>query len=116
MVILSEFALLGKGFFDPCASASVERVELRVDAFDVGEETIGRDFFADFFAEVASEISVAVLGEVADVFCESGASLDEGFVEVEFGDFHDFIFCDFAFGCKDYFAVLQVFCGAFPSG
>jgi hypothetical protein len=29
--------------------------------------------------------------------------LDEGFVEVSFGDVHIFIFCDFALGCKDYF-------------
>jgi hypothetical protein len=30
--------------------------------------------------------------------------LDEGVVEVSLGDFHNFIFCDFAFGCKDYSA------------
>jgi hypothetical protein len=30
--------------------------------------------------------------------------LDEGVVEISLGDFHNFIFFDFAFGCKDYSA------------
>jgi hypothetical protein len=30
--------------------------------------------------------------------------LDEGVVEVGLGDFHNFIFFDFVFGCKDYFS------------
>ena len=102
--IFAEFALLGKSFFHPCAGASIERVEFRVDGVDAGQQAIGRNFFADFRAEVFSEVSVAVLVKVADVFCKRGARLDEGFDEFEFGDFHDFIFYDFAFGCKDYFS------------
>jgi hypothetical protein len=86
--IFAEFALLGKSFFDPCASASVERIEFRVDGVDAGQETIGRDFFADTFAEVFSEESVAAFVEVADVFRKSGASFDECVDEFEFGDFH----------------------------
>ena len=92
MVIIAKVALLGKSFFHPCASASVERVELSVDCVDAGEETIGRDFFADFCTEVFSEESVAALVKVADVFCKSGASLKECGEEFEFGDFHGFIF------------------------
>ena len=42
--------------------------------------------------------------KVANVFGERGASLEECVEEFEFGDFHIFIFCDFAFGCKDYFS------------
>lgn len=90
--IFAEFALLGKSFFDPCAGASVERVEFSVDGVDAGQETIGRDFFADSLAEVFSEESVAAFVEVADVFCKSGASLEECFEKFELGDFHIFIF------------------------
>ena len=90
--IFAEFALLGKGFFDPCAGASVERVEFRVDGVDAGEKAIGRDFFTDSLAEVFSEKPVAAFVEVADVFCKSGASFDECVDEFELGDFHIFIF------------------------
>jgi hypothetical protein len=33
--IFAEFALIGKGFFDPCAGASVERIKFRVKRVDV---------------------------------------------------------------------------------
>jgi hypothetical protein len=75
--IFAEFALLGKGFFDPCAGASVERIEFSVNRVDAGEQTMGRDFFADTFAEVFSEESVAAFVKVADVFSKRGASLKE---------------------------------------
>ena len=75
--IFAKFALLGKSFFDSCAGASVERIEFRVDAFDVGKQTMGRDFFAEFIAEVASEKAVAVFAKVANVFGKRGASLKE---------------------------------------
>jgi len=45
--IFAEFALIGKGFFDPCAGASVERVEFSVNRVDVGKQTMGRDFFTE---------------------------------------------------------------------
>jgi len=90
--IFAEFALLGKSFFDPCAGASVERVEFCVDGVDVSEKPIGRDFFADAFAEIFSEKAVAAFVEFADVFRQGDTSLREGFEEFEFGDFHIFIF------------------------
>jgi hypothetical protein len=93
--IFAEFGLLGKSFFELCGCARVERVEFGVDGVDTGEETIGRNFFADTFTEVASEKAVAAFVKVADVFCKSGASFNECVEEFDFGDFHGVYFLIF---------------------
>jgi len=103
VVILSEVALLGKGFFNVTQRAFV-RVAFRADRGEVGEQPIGRDFFADGFPREFFNVGeVATAQGFADVFRQGDTRLDEGFVEVNFGDVHIFIFFDFAFGCKDYF-------------
>ena len=107
--IFAEFALLGKSFFHPCAGASVERVEFSVDGVDVGEEAIRRDFFADFLTEVFSEESVAVLVKVADVFCKSGASLEECFEEFELGDFHNLRIAQDGKNARDFLRLKKYF-------
>ena len=80
------------------------RVEFRVDAFQIGEQTIGGDFFACVTASESPDDAVAVAQRVGDVFLKRNARLDEGFDEFEFGDVHIFIFSDFESGCKDYSA------------
>ncbi len=105
VVILSEVALLGKSFFYASEVTLAVRVGFRVDFREVREQPIGRDFFADRFPqEVWSERVTATAQGFADVFRQGNASLDEGVVEVGLGDFHNFIFFDFVFGCKDYFS------------
>ena len=102
--IFAEFALLGKGFFNVTQRAFV-RVAFRVYRGEVGKQPIGRDFFADGFPREFFNVGEVTTAQgFADVFRQGNASLDECFVEVRFGDVHDFIFCDFAFGCKDYSA------------
>jgi hypothetical protein len=75
--IFAEFALLGKSFFDPCAGASVERIEFRVKRVDVGKQTMGRDFFTECGAKFFGKESVAAFVKAANVFGKSGASLKE---------------------------------------
>ncbi len=68
VVILSEIALLGKSFFNVTQRAVV-RVAFRVDRGEVGEQPIGRDFFADGFPrEVLNVGEVATAQSFADVF------------------------------------------------
>jgi hypothetical protein len=57
---------------------------------------------------------VATAQGFADVFRQGDTRLDEGFVEVNFGDVHIFIFFDFAFGCKDYFSSRAIFSRSYP--
>lgn len=89
VVILSEIALLGKSFFNVTQRAVV-RVAFRVDRGEIGEQPIGRDFFADGFPrEVLNVGEVATAQGFADVFRQGDTRLDEGFVEVGLGDFHN---------------------------
>ena len=104
VVIIAEVALLGKSFFHPCEVALAVRVEFRVDAFQIGEQTISGDFFACVTASKSPDDAVAVAQRVGDVFLKRNTRLDEGFAEFEFGDVHIFIFFDFGLGCKDYFS------------
>jgi len=90
--IFAEVALVGKSFFHLAEGALVKRVSLRADRVQVGQETIGRDFFADIFAVVIPKESVAVFEEVADVFRQGDTGLQECFSEFDFSDVHIFIF------------------------
>ena len=114
MVIFSDCALLGKGFFDLAEGALVERVGCRVDCVQIGQETMRRDFFADVFAKGFRHVSVAVFEEVAYVFHKSDTGFAECVGEFDFGDVHSFIFFLFEFGCKDYFSSSASFLRSLP--
>lgn len=114
MVIFAKFELEGKSFFDPCHVTLAVRVEFRVDAFQIGEQTIGGDFFACVTASESPDDAVAVAQRVGDIFLKRNTRLDEGLDEFEFGDVHNFIFCDFAFGYKDYFCSSASFLRSLP--
>ena len=103
VVILSEVALLGKSFFHANEVALTMRIGSCVDFRKIGKQTIRCDFFADCFARKCfSDLTAAKL--FADALRKKDTSFDECVVEVGLGDFHDFIFYDFGFGCKDYSA------------
>jgi hypothetical protein len=88
VVILSEFALLGKSFFDTTQDASVERVDFRVDGFEITQQAQSAEIFADHTAKRFSAKAVAVFVMVADLQSQGGASVNERVTEFFFGDVH----------------------------
>ena len=102
--IFAEFALLGKSFFDTSEVALAVRVSGRLYRGEIGEDAVGGDLLAQLAAEKLSAKTIPQLDVATDGEGENGTRLDESVCHFVFGDVHDFIFCDFAFDCKDYFS------------